>query len=200
CGRIPSGQGQLEECTPIVEQHGEHRARGSRLTFGEKLTIIKSLLKYMVPLGTVYFAEYFINQGLLELLFYRNIFLDHNAQYRWYQTIYQLGVFLSRSSADCVHLHRIWILAVLQILNIAFLAANVWTTFVPTIWIIFILVLYEGMLGGAAYVNTFRNISIEVPDEHREFALGTACVADTLGIALSGAIAVPLHDYLCRLA
>ncbi|XP_060678509.1 battenin, partial [Hemiscyllium ocellatum] len=202
-GQDPLGQGQQqeeEEGTPIMGQHGPHRARYRKLTFREKLTIVQSLLKYMVPLGTVYFAEYFINQGLLELMFYRNIFLDHNAQYRWYQTIYQLGVFLSRSSAECVHLRRIWILAVLQFLNIVFLAANVWTIFVPTIWIIFILILYEGMLGGAAYVNTFRNISIEVPDEHREFAMGAACVADTLGIAISGAIAVPLHDYLCRLA
>jgi hypothetical protein len=34
--------------------------------------------------------------------------------------------------------------------------------FVPSIWIIFAGVLWEGLLGGAAYVNTFYRISVEV--------------------------------------
>jgi hypothetical protein len=34
--------------------------------------------------------------------------------------------------------------------------------FVPSIWIVFAAVLWEGLLGGAAYVNTFYRISMEV--------------------------------------
>jgi battenin len=34
--------------------------------------------------------------------------------------------------------------------------------FVPSIWIIFVAVLREGLLGGAAYVNTFYRMSVEV--------------------------------------
>ena len=34
--------------------------------------------------------------------------------------------------------------------------------FVPSIWIIFAAVLWEGLLGGAAYVNTYYKMSIEV--------------------------------------
>lgn len=36
--------------------------------------------------------------------------------------------------------------------------------FVPSIWIVFAAVLWEGLLGGAAYVNTFYRISTEVSD------------------------------------
>jgi len=36
-----------------------------KLTILEKLRIIPSLLKYMIPLGLVYLFEYFINQGLV---------------------------------------------------------------------------------------------------------------------------------------
>ena len=34
--------------------------------------------------------------------------------------------------------------------------------FVPTIWIIFAVILWEGLLGGAAYVNTYYKMSFEV--------------------------------------
>uniref|UniRef100_A0A8D2DQ69 Battenin n=1 Tax=Sciurus vulgaris TaxID=55149 RepID=A0A8D2DQ69_SCIVU len=36
-------------------------------------------------------------------------------------------------------------------------------------------------------------------DQHREFAMAAACISDTLGISLSGVLALPLHDFLCSL-
>lgn len=49
-----------------------------------------------------------------------------------------------------------------QCLNLAFLLADVCLNFLPSIYLIFIIILYEGLLGGAAYVNTFHNIALEV--------------------------------------
>ncbi|MBN3307081.1 CLN3 protein, partial [Amia calva] len=169
------------------------------LSCAEKLLIIRGLLKYIIPLSVVYFAEYFINQGLLELLYFPNFFLKHSEQYRWYQTLYQVGVFVSRSSLLCVQIQRVWILALLQCGNAVFLFSAVYFQFLPSIYIIFVIVIYEGLLGGAGYVNTFNNISKESSDRHREFALAAASVGDSVGIALSGATALPLHDYLCSL-
>ena len=34
--------------------------------------------------------------------------------------------------------------------------------FLPTVWIMFVIILYEGLLGGACYVNAFYRISKEV--------------------------------------
>ena len=49
----------------------------------ETLRITRPLLKYMIPLFFVYFAEYFINQGLFELLYFPDSFVkEHNLQYR----------------------------------------------------------------------------------------------------------------------
>ena len=42
------------------------------------------------------------------------------------------------------------------------LLIQIFTQFLPSIWIIFILILYEGLIGGLAYVNTFYKISKEV--------------------------------------
>nr|XP_042703564.1 battenin [Chrysemys picta bellii] len=122
----------------------------------------QGLLKYLLPLALVYFAEYFINQGLFELLYFRDSALTHAQQYRWYQMLYQAGVFVSRSSLHCVRIRHIWVLALLQCLNMVFLLPAVYFMFLPSIYLVFALILYEGLLGGAGYVNTFHNISLEV--------------------------------------
>ncbi|XP_043833432.1 battenin isoform X3 [Dromiciops gliroides] len=180
------------------ESSKPHHNLNLSLSFSDRWNVFKGLLKYIVPLALVYFAEYFINQGLFELLFFRNTSVNHAQQYRWYQMLYQAGVFVSRSSLHCCHFRFIWILAVLQFLNLGFLMAEVWFSFLPSIYIVFLIILYEGLLGGAAYVNTFHNVAVETQAEHREFAMATACIADTLGISLSGALALPLHDFLCQ--
>ncbi|XP_045140841.1 battenin [Echinops telfairi] len=117
-----------------------------------------------------------------------------------YQMLYQAGVFASRSSLHCCRIRYTWVLALLQCLNLAFLMADVWFGFLPSIYLVFLIVLYEGLLGGSAYVNTFHNIALKTSDDHREFAMATACISDTLGISLSGALALPLHDFLCHLS
>ncbi|XP_017532572.1 battenin isoform X1 [Manis javanica] len=172
----------------------------SDLSIQERWTVFKGLLWYIIPLVLVYFAEYFINQGLFELLFFQNTSLNHAQQYRWYQMLYQAGVFASRSSLRCCRIRCTWALALLQCLNLAFLLADVWLNFLPSIYLIFLIILYEGLLGGAAYVNTFHNIALETSAEHREFAMAAACISDTLGISLSGLLALPLHNFLCHLS
>ncbi|KAG6920393.1 CLN3, battenin, partial [Chelydra serpentina] len=50
-----------------------------------------------------------------ELLYFRSSALTHAQQYRWYQMLYQAGVFVSRSSLRCVRVRHIWVLALLQV-------------------------------------------------------------------------------------
>ncbi|XP_044038001.1 battenin isoform X2 [Siniperca chuatsi] len=176
----------------------EDRTTGP-LTFTEKLHVIKGLLRFVFPLGLVYFAEYFINQGLMELLYFPNFFLSHAELYRWYQTLYQVGVLVSRSSLCCVKIRKLWALSLLQVVNAVLLLFAVQYQFLPSAWLVFTIVLYEGLLGGAAYVNTFYFISKETEDRQREFAMAAASVGDSLGIALAGLTAFPIHRYFCSL-
>ncbi|XP_078201216.1 battenin isoform X6 [Callithrix jacchus] len=200
----PGGEEEAERAArqPLIgtEAPESKPGSGSSLSFRERWTVFKGLLWYIVPLVVVYFAEYFINQGLFELLFFRNTSLSHAQQYRWYQMLYQAGVFASRSSLRCCRIRFTWALALLQCLNLVFLLADVWFGFLPSMYLVFLIVLYEGLLGGAAYVNTFHNIALETSDEHREFAMAATCISDTLGISLSGLLALPLHDFLCQLS
>ncbi|XP_051571336.1 battenin-like isoform X2 [Myxocyprinus asiaticus] len=169
------------------------------LTLSDKIYIIKGLLRFVLPLGVVYFAEYFINQGLLELLYFPDSCFSHAEQYRWYQTLYQIGVFISRTSLFCFKIRKILLLSLLQCVNAVLLGVAVYYQFLPNPWVVFIIVLYEGLLGGAAYVNTFYFISKETADHEREFAMAAASVGDSLGIALSAAATFPVHHYFCSL-
>uniref|UniRef100_A0A4W6E4V7 Battenin n=1 Tax=Lates calcarifer TaxID=8187 RepID=A0A4W6E4V7_LATCA len=184
----------LHPSWPVPPEHTSHCAGGPIFT---NYSCEKGLLKFVVPLGLVYFAEYFINQGLMELLYFPNFFLSHAEQYRWYQTLYQFGVLLSRSSLCCVKIRKLWALSFLQVVNAVLLLFAVRYQFLPSAWLVFAVVLYEGLLGGAAYVNTFYFISKEVRE--REFAMAAASVGDSLGIALAGLAAFPVHRYFCHL-
>ncbi|CAF1614811.1 unnamed protein product [Rotaria magnacalcarata] len=167
--------------------------------FMSKLQLVKPLLKYMIPLSLVYFAEYLINQGLYELIFFHKSNLSHSSQYRWYSVTYQLGVFISRSSVAFFRINHLWILPIIQFTNLGIFFACVYrTAFIPSIWLVFGLVVFEGLIGGGAYVNTFYKISIEIPEPDREFSMGVASVGDSFGITFAGLLAIPLHNAICQ--
>uniref|UniRef100_A0A0K8TFY8 Battenin n=2 Tax=Lygus hesperus TaxID=30085 RepID=A0A0K8TFY8_LYGHE len=195
-------------------RHSERRRKKAetlkRIAAGEHLEPPKSQLvenfksipllirTYTVWYGLVYFFEYFINQGLFELIFVPNTFLDHAAQYRWYNTLYQAGVFVSRSSMNLVHINMVFLTALFQGVNVIvflFEAIYGYITYLP---LIFILIVWEGLLGGACYVNTFRLIATTWPQEGREFAMAANSIGDSVMVTLAGVIAIPVHDTLCR--
>lgn len=168
----------------------------------EKLLYVKRLVPYMVPLGLVYFFEYFINQGLFELVYFpKTELVDLKAvdQYRWYQVTYQIGVFISRSSVNIIQIPQIWVMAVLQGLNAVFFTFEAIYMFTPSIWIILALIIFEGLLGGGAYVNTFYRMSKEIPATRREFSVSFVTLSDSIGITLAGFLAMPAHNALCKL-
>ncbi|KAI4491237.1 hypothetical protein M0802_010333 [Mischocyttarus mexicanus] len=155
----------------------------STITFKDKINLVPGLLKYMIPLGLVYFFEYFINYGLYELVQYDSISLSYHEQYRWLQVDYQIGVFISRSSVNLVTFNKIWIMAVLQFLNVVIILFEAIYYYIPNFWIVFGVVLWEGLIGGAV----------------RQISLGIATMADAIGIAFAGWLAMPVHNAICDL-
>lgn len=169
------------------------------MTFCEKLALFRPLLKYMIPLFLVYYAEYLINQGLYELMIYRHcISIDPSAQYRWLQALYQFGVFISRSSVQIIPIKHIWVMALLQVVNVGLLFWESYKHIFPSVAISFVFAFYEGLLGGGCYVNAFSRIRKETDPKHCEFSLGIASVADSFGITLAGVSAIPLHNSVCK--
>uniref|UniRef100_F1LBC0 Battenin n=1 Tax=Ascaris suum TaxID=6253 RepID=F1LBC0_ASCSU len=158
-----------------------------QLSFTEKLLTIIPLLKFMIPLMLVYLGEYLINQGIVQLIIFKcavSFGLSRSSQYRWYQVLYQVGVFISRSSINLIRLPYfvLVLLPILQLLNAVLFFLDALYFFIPHIGIIFTLILFEGLFGGSSYVNTFDHIHNYV---------------DSVGIVIAGFTSIPLHNYVC---
>ncbi|SMQ46658.1 unnamed protein product [Zymoseptoria tritici ST99CH_3D7] len=141
-----------------------------------KLLRARSLVvPYMLPLFLVYLAEYTINQGVAPTLLFplaESPFKHFRAFYPTYGAIYQLGVFISRSSLPFIRIRSLYVPTLLQVLNLAGLTLHALWPFIPTVWFVFVIVFWEGLLGGLVYVSTFAAIREDIPEEDREFSLG----------------------------
>ena len=71
----------------------------------------------------------------------------------------------------------------------------------PSIWIVFGIILWEGLLGGLVYVNTFAEISEDkgiLEKGEREFSLGAVSVSDSGGILLAGILGLGVEKGICE--
>ena len=168
----------------------------------QNLRRAKSLfVPYMLPLFLVYVSEYLINQGISPTLLFpinASPFDEMRSFYPFYGFLYQLGVFISRSSMPFVRIHHLYLPSFLQVFNLVVLAAQALFDFIPTVYIVFIIIFWEGLLGGAVYVNTFAEIMENVPPSEREFSLSATSVSDSAGICTAGFLGLVVEVWLCN--
>lgn len=174
-------------------------------SFSHNISRARSLfIPYMLPLLLVYIAEYTINQAVAPVLLFPLTPPDHNHTpftsyrqfYPFYALLYQVGVFISRSSTPIFRIHRLYYPTALQVVNLILLiihALHPYFSFTMVCLVVF----WEGLLGGAVYVNTFAEILDRVPPEDREFSLGATTVSDSGGICIAGLIGLVLEEQLC---
>ncbi|KAL3097251.1 hypothetical protein niasHT_029795 [Heterodera trifolii] len=199
----------LSPSTWIIQVNHNEIADGNvkttnEVNFASKMRQIIHLLHLMVPLGIVFFAEYLINSGLHQLLHFdcaHGFGLSEASQFRWYQTLYQLGVFISRSSVTVFALPTfvLYLLPVLQCGNILIFYFQSLFHYMPHIGIVFSVIFVEGLFGGASYVNTFHKIHKTAPKELRAFSLSIVAASDSFGVTISGFLAILLHNHICNL-
>jgi battenin len=130
--------------------------------------------------------------------------------YPTYQTLYQLGVFISRSSSRFIRIHNVYLPSILQFCILCFLIIQSLFVLIPSIYPIFVIIFFEGILGGLVYVNTFHEVlEREHIDGDREFALGAGIfhivqidelvgMADSGGVTVAGFLSLIIEPLLCR--
>lgn len=171
-------------------------------------TLLKSNLRraralvvpYMAPLLLVYVAEYTINQGVSPTLLFpveSSPFDEYRGFYPFYGFLYQLGVFISRSSTPFIRIHHLYIPSLLQMGNMALLILQSLYMFIPSVYMVFVVIFWEGLLGGAVYVNCFAEIMEHVAEEEREFSLSATTVSDSGGICIAALVSILLEPRLC---
>ncbi|KAJ1653286.1 battenin CLN3 protein [Dispira simplex] len=178
---------------------------GQSMTFSQRLAVVRLLLPlYILPLLVVYWAEYTINQGVSPTLLFPLSsspwypFEQLKDHYVYYQALYQIGVFISRSSVHWFPIKYLWYPSGAQVAVLFVMISQALLNWLPSVWPVFCIIFFEGLLGGATYVNTFFNIRNDVPLPYREFSLGVVGVGDSIGITLAGLSALWLEPSLCH--
>ncbi|CAG8975481.1 hypothetical protein HYALB_00004799 [Hymenoscyphus albidus] len=182
--------------------HSPTASHRTRNTFKDNFRRARLLFfPYMLPLFLVYVGEYTINQGVTPTLIFplpSTPFKAYRSFYPFYALLYQLGVFVARSSTPFIRLHQLYPPTFLQILNLILLLTHSMYFWIPSVYLVFLIIFWEGLLGGAVYVNTFAEIMEKVPEGEREFSLGATSVSDSAGICVAGFIGVGLEPWLCE--
>lgn len=189
-----SSEEQTEHDVQKEEQLHQQDLRDELFTKREYLP--RLFFTYMLPLSLVYFAEYTINQGVLGTL---TVFRDaksHQVEstYRGLQFAYQIAVFVSRSSIHLIKLPVLWPLPVLQLVNLVILTLSSLFVWLPNLSVAYIIVVWEGLLGGLTYVNAFYRLRKETPPYLREWALSTTTIGDAAGVSLAAFVSVWLES------
>jgi len=69
--------------------------------------------------------------------------------------------------------------------------------YIPSIWIVFVIIFYEGLIGGAVFVNAFYRIADEVKEEKKkEFCMASISFWYSIGILLAGVGGIFLSPWL----
>jgi len=196
-------EGLLSETASLGEGFNSYDKGASAWSvFEHNLIRAKGLFyPFMLPLLLVYVAEYTINQGVSPTLLFplkETPFKHFRAFYPTYNAIYQAGVFISRSSTPFLRIHNLYLPSCLQVVNLVILTVHALYDFIPSVYIVFFVIFWEGLLGGLVYVNTFAEISDTVPKEDREFSLSATTVSDSGGICIAGFISMAFEVWLCK--
>mmetsp|Transcript_49245 Transcript_49245/g.130424 ORF Transcript_49245/g.130424 Transcript_49245/m.130424 type:complete len:424 (-) Transcript_49245:51-1322(-) len=162
----------------------------STFTMRDRLLLQARLMKYVVPLVVVYWAEYAIQSGAwtaFALPGNEVLVKDSRAKaYHFFNLFYQIGVLVSRSCGNmcAMSLRLVWALAWLQVAFLIFFvfdgAFQFWagyTLLVPSFAV--------GLLGGTNYVQTCLSINRCLPPHERELALSTVSVGGPVGVFLA---------------
>ena len=158
------------------------------------------VVPFMVPLFLVYVAEYTINQGVTPTLLFplsEMPFEKYRDAYPTYQTLYQLGVFISRSSSLLFRVHNLYLPSILQLINLLALILQALFVYLPNVYFIFIIIFYEGILGGLVYINAYHEATETLSASEREFGLGAMSQADSGGVVVAAFLSIGLELGLC---
>lgn len=152
----------------------------------------------LVPLFLTSVLRCFINHGLLELVHSRDVTFDSDVQYRWLNTVANMGMFFSQSSVSCLRINKLWILPCIQTLLMALILLQILMSSTH-FYLIVLLSFLEGMVGGAAIVNTYYDIRMKTRVDLQPVQMEAAILANEMGAATAGFIAIPSHSAICSM-
>jgi len=147
-------------------------------------------------------TEYIINQSIIPTLLFpleETPFSQYREFYPTYSSIYQIGVFISRTSIPFFRIRSLYKPTVYQCFIFAlFLKQSLSWNVIPNIWFVFVIMFFDGLVSGMVSVNTFCRIVEEVQSEKIEFGVQATLAVNTGSILLAGIVGMMLEPMLCQ--
>lgn len=196
--RTPKGVAcEVSKAEPAsISIESESAAKMSVMEKFRKLMIIAPAT--IIPIFTTSVLRCFINQGLLELVHSHDVSLKPDAQYRIFTTVANMGMFVTQSSVSCLQVQRLWLLPIIETFLMILILFQVLAS-LPNFYLLLVLSLANGMIGGAAIVNTYCRIRKETEPHLRPVHMEVAIFANELAAATAGFIAIPSHSAICSI-
>lgn len=107
---------------------------------------------------------------------------------------YQVGVFISRSSLSFVKIKRVWTITIAQMILFTFYMLNATVFFCENIYVLFGMMTFVGLMGGAQFVNVIYQIkqSDKLHKNDKELALNMTSMCNDAGVLLASILALVL--------
>ena len=173
----------------------------------KNLTIINFLIsfnqgkRFIINLALVYFFNIFIYAGIAERVSIKKDKFNNNnnnpneknnyfhyALYEAFLFFYQIGVVISRSSLPIVkNINFIEIFVIIQIINTVFWLVEYYTFFIKNQYILFIHIIFVGIMSGSSYILCFYKIikSEIIKPEYKELCLNISTMFNDFAILFS---------------
>lgn len=162
------------------------------------VSAFKKSSRFILNLAAVYYLEYTILTGFGDRVANKEYIttIEVKYQYEIFSLCYQIGVFFSRSSLFLVKkIKYVEIFTFIQLFNFVLWFINVYTGFISSATISFILFFFCGLMGGASYVGCFYFLlnSSVIESDLKELCINVASMFNDLGILLAS-ITVLIFD------
>ena len=175
-------------------------SKNKNLTTINFLISFKQGKRFIINLALVYFFNIFIYAGIAERV---SIMKDkfnnnnnpneknnyfHYALYEAFLFFYQIGVVVSRSSLPIVkYINFIEIFVIFQIINAVFWLVEYYTFFIKNQYILFIHIIFVGIMSGSSYILCFYKIikSEIIKPEYKELCLNISTMFNDFAILFS---------------
>eukprot|EP00980_Cylindrotheca_fusiformis_P021207 scaffold8150_cov118-Cylindrotheca_fusiformis.AAC.16 len=176
----------------------------SELSGYKRFCLVLQLWPYIVPLFTVYAAEYALQSGTWTAIGFP---VDDKASrdrfYEFSNWMYQAGVFLSRSSGTLwtAPLWILWVMPGLQSVNVVIfynVASHADSSALHSPGILYFGAFFAGLLGGSCYINAYKRICRDLPLSRQEFALSSTSVGESLGIVVADVLGLFIQSCLYK--
>ena len=190
-----------------VESAEENSNDGGPFSFPKVFMVIRQMLPGLMSIFIAWFSEYMIIQSVVTTLAFPHAPFKPRDHYQYYIFVFMGGAVVGRSYlvalsyvkpewAEKAKFPYLWVLSMIEAMLLLLLVLAAWYRFLPSVWIVLLLVFASAAVVGVTYVNAITYFRDSFKDRDKEFAMGFFPVAVTGGIFASALLGLYVEPIL----